>query len=203
MMSEVDLDGDGRITYQEFVPMCFNMLADMMAEKMGAVSSENEEAIKGYLVELFEELAGDLRGGRVEGEPRSTWVNKSVAVNVLRDGDLGLTRIQIAAIMSEIDIDKHGSLDYLKLVDACAGVMNSLGNVERQRMQADKVSDMRKQEDYGLVLGYTQDQVSKQLKSGERGAMSGRLWARLLIFLTLASLADARRARRRLQGRRR
>jgi len=94
-------------------------------------------------------------------------------------------------------------LDYLKLVDACAGVMNSLGNVERQRMQADKVSDMRKQEDYGLVLGYTQDQVSKQLKSGERGAMSGRLWARLLIFLTLASLADARRARRRLQGRRR
>ncbi len=159
MMSEVDLDGDGKITYQEFVPMCFSMLADMMADKMRAASSETEESIKNHLLGLFEGASS---------EPGSVMVNKTVATAILRDGDLGLTRVQIAAIMSECSIDKRDLLDYTKLIEACAGVLASLMDIEQQRMLADKMSDMQAQEDYGTVLGLTQDQMASSLDAGFR-----------------------------------
>ncbi|GMH87897.1 hypothetical protein TL16_g10997 [Triparma laevis f. inornata] len=157
MMSEVDLDGDGKITYDEFVPLCFSMLADMMADKMKTMTSETEEEIKGTLEEVFlEAFVGD------------SVVNKSEATALLRDADLGLTRVQIAAVMSEVKIDKKDCLDYHELTTVTAGVVAALLNVERQRVLADQMSDLKAQEDYGTVLGLTQDQMASSLDANFR-----------------------------------
>lgn len=157
MMSEVDLDGDGKITYDEFVPLCFSMLADMMADKMKTMTSETEEEIKGTLEEVFLEAFG---GDSV--------VNKSEATALLRDADLGLTRVQIAAVMSEVKIDKKDCLDYHELTTVTAGVVAALLNVERQRVLADQMSDLKAQENYGTVLGLTQDQMASSLDANFR-----------------------------------
>jgi len=159
MMTEVDLDGDGKITYEEFVPLCFSMLADMMADKMEQAATETEEQITETILDLFE-------GSSAEDD--STMVNKSVATQILRDGDLGLTRVQIAAIMSEVKIDKKDMLDYQELAKSCAGVMSALMSVEQQRLLADQMSDMKAQEDYGIVLGLSQDQMTNSLDAAFR-----------------------------------
>jgi Ca2+-binding EF-hand superfamily protein len=157
MMSEVDLDGDGKITYDEFVPLCFSMLADMMADKMKAMTSETEEEIKSTLEEIFMGAFGE-----------GPYVNKSEATALLREADLGLTRVQIAAVMSEVNIDKKDTLDYHELTTVAAGVVAALLNVERQRVLADQMSDLKAQEDYGTVLGLTQDQMSSSLDANFR-----------------------------------
>jgi hypothetical protein len=97
-------------------------------------------------------------------------IHKAVAVAILRDGDLGLTRVQIAAIMSEISIDKHDNLDYVALSAAAAGVLSSLTNVEAQRALADQVEASREQEGYGLVFGMGQEQVRELLDGAFRAA---------------------------------
>ncbi|GMH70566.1 hypothetical protein TrRE_jg2156 [Triparma retinervis] len=160
MMTEVDLDGDGKITYEEFVPLCFSMLADMMADKMEQAATETEDSIIETILELFD--------GSEAGDEGGTMVNKNVATSILRDGDLGLTRVQIAAIMSEVKIDKKGMLDYNELAKSCAGVMSALMNVEQQRLLADQMSDMRAHADYGTVLGLNQDQMSSSLDAAFR-----------------------------------
>ena len=61
MMSEVDLDGDGKITYEEFVPICFEMLADMMADKMRNSANQTEEDLKNYVHDCILEVRASKR----------------------------------------------------------------------------------------------------------------------------------------------
>ena len=178
MMSEVDLDGDGRITYEEFVPICFSMLVDMMASKMQAPTTEMEEEIYATIVDLF--------SGSSAEDGSTTEVSKSVATTILRDGDLGLTRVQIAAIMSEVKIDKHGMLDYTELAKSCAGVMSSLMDVNRQRQLADQMREAKNQEDSGIVLGLSQDQMESSLS-----ASFGELDSEGTGLLSLEQVAEA------------
>ena len=65
-------------------------------------------------------------------------------------------------IMSEVKIGKKDMLDYNELAKSCAGVMSALMNVEQQRLLADQLSDMKAQDDYGTVLGLTQDQMASR-----------------------------------------
>jgi Ca2+-binding EF-hand superfamily protein len=165
MLTEVDLDGDGRVTYQEFVPLALNMLSEMMADKMRdremAAGSEYEDEIRIYLEEIFAPLVQ---------EAGTYTITKNQAVEGLRNADLGLTRIQIAGVMSTVTVDKHSNLDYMELVKAASGVIVSLGNVEHQRMLADQVESMKQNEDYGRVLGYTQDDMRGVLDGAFRDA---------------------------------
>ena len=162
MLTEVDIDGDGKVTYEEFVPLAFNMLSEMMADKMkaNAGGSEYEESLKAYLSDVFMGSVGE------DGET----ISKNQAVDGLRNGDLGLTRIQIAGIMSSISIDKHSNLKVSDLINATSAVLASLGNIEQQRMLADQVESMKMQEDYGTVLGYSEDEMRAVLDGAFRGA---------------------------------
>ena len=75
--------------------------------------------------------------------------------------------------MASVAVDKHGSLDYTNLVASCAGVLTSLTNVSQQRQLADQVEEMRGREDYGLVLGRSEDEMRAALDGAFRSADGG------------------------------
>jgi len=124
MLSEVDLDGDGKITYEEFVPICFEMLADMMADKMRSAATQSEEDLVNYVQQCISEyLPPD----------DSPLLSKKAASNILLDADLGLSRIQLAGIMSAASVDKRGNLSKDKLAQAAGAVLVNLNSIEMQR----------------------------------------------------------------------
>jgi len=164
MMSEVDLDGDGKITYEEFVPLCFEMLSDMMADKMRKATSQNEEDLKNYISNCIEEELNISGEQLINGE----LISKKLASNALVNADLGLSRIQLAGIISSVTVDKKGHVNVTKLASAAAAVLVNLNNIEVQRRMADEVQQRADSTDQFTILGLTQDGMREILDAGFR-----------------------------------
>eukprot|EP00937_MAST-01D_sp_MAST-1D-sp2_P002311 g2311.t1 len=131
LLSEVDVDGDGKVTYDEFVPLCFQLLVEMVSESL--VETPQEEAeLQQFLLDLF--------GGGADGDGRLT---HKQAIKLLQEAELGLTRIQIHAVLSEVDEDKGRGVDATELAEKGAGVIISLVNVQEQQFRADNMAGVR------------------------------------------------------------
>jgi len=170
MMSEVDLDGDGKITYDEFVPICFEMLSEMMADKMRGSQSQTEEELKNYVLDCLDEevkLSTNEEGSTSVPEGH---VNKKTASNALISADLGLSRIQLAGIMSAATADKKGNVSVEKLASAAAAVLVNLNNIEMQRRMADDLAARNQSEEQYLILGMDQETMRATLDASFREA---------------------------------
>ena len=53
-MCEVDSDGDGKVSYEEFVPVCFEILVQLFAHDLIQRPTDEVELAK-YLIESFRE----------------------------------------------------------------------------------------------------------------------------------------------------
>jgi Ca2+-binding EF-hand superfamily protein len=149
MLTEVDTDGDGRVTYDEFIPLCLHILTEMVADEMSSVPPQEAE-MAAYFSDLFTQKAGDAKE-----------LHFRDVIKLLKDADLGLTLVQIHSIMSEADRDPQtGMVDYEKLATTAAGLVVSLLNIEMQSGRVDKVSEIHGSEQYQLMFG--QDQASFQ-----------------------------------------
>merc|ERR1719230_1367833 len=91
LMQEVDADQDGIVTYEEFVPLCFDMLVELLKDELlkGKQPTELEE----YLTALFANADADETGRLGVHEMR----------DLLRSADFGLTRLQIHTILAEAE----------------------------------------------------------------------------------------------------
>lgn len=145
MLTEVDADGDGRVTYDEFIPLCFHILTEMVADEMSAVPPQEAE-MSAYFSDLFTKAAGD-----------SQQLHFRDVIKLLKDADLGLTLVQIHSIMSDADRDSKGMVNYEKLASTAAGLVVSLLNIELQSGRAEKVSEIHGSEKYQLMFGQDRD----------------------------------------------
>jgi Ca2+-binding EF-hand superfamily protein len=115
LMSEVDVDGDGIVTYEEFAPLAFQILVEVASADFFDVPNEQgnmEEFLSGI-------LTTDLDShGRI---------THSAAEAALLGADLGITRIQALSCLSECkEWDKHNRVEATALLCPAAGVLLSL-----------------------------------------------------------------------------
>lgn len=153
MLTEVDEDGDGKVTYEEFVPMCFQLLVQLVADDISTVPQEEEE-LKAYFLDLFTSAADD-----------DNMLGHSEIINLVVEADLGLTRVQIHAIMSESEEDENGNINVIQLSSAMAGMVLSLVNVQMQQDRAAKLSNLREQDGYELVWGFSASDLKAALNA--------------------------------------
>merc|ERR1712216_908304 len=137
LLSEVDADGDGMVSYEEF-----------FLQLLGAAASEDNK------------------------------LHHSEIVALLKQADLGLTRVQIHAIMSEAEEDAQGRIDSEQLSNAMAGMVLCLVNVQMQQDRAEALQGVRQSDGYGFVYGYDADGMYnalmgefQKLDSGNQGAL--------------------------------
>jgi Ca2+-binding EF-hand superfamily protein len=150
LLSEVDIDHDGKISYEEFVPLCFTLLVEMVSESLIEAPQEEEE-LAAFFLDLFGSAAND------EG-----LLSHRDALSLLKQADLGLTRIQMHAIMSEAN-ETEGMLKYDELAKAVAGMAITLVNLEMQADRAEKTAAHRASDNYGTVLGMDQTTMEDAL----------------------------------------
>lgn len=89
MLSEVDADNDGVVTYEEFAPLAFDILVELMSKDFLSAPTD-ELNLTDFFLNLFAPLANE------EGK-----VAHAAAEEAMISADLGLTRLQVLAALSE------------------------------------------------------------------------------------------------------
>lgn len=134
LMAEVDEDHDGTITYAEFLPLCFNLLVEIVSEEFStAQASKSETELREYFTDLFKEAdyenAGRLRPFELQ--------------DLIRQADLGLSHIQISALMAEATVDDDGFVQYEAFAADAAAVVASIIDVQTDADKAERLQEMR------------------------------------------------------------
>lgn len=153
LMMEVDEDGDGVISYDEFVPLCFDILVQIVSEDVATQSVPREEQeLAEYFYALFAN-ADPSGSGALPGQHLK---------ELIREADLGLTRVQINALMSEAEEDEEGAVDYAAFSRTAASVAAAMVDVEDDRA-AQRARQIREDGALDTVNGMDRDAFSEEL----------------------------------------
>jgi Ca2+-binding EF-hand superfamily protein len=107
IMIQVDVNNDDVISYQEFVPVALALCRDILARDLVANKLPTQEAEAAeFIMQLFENL--DVQNNEVA----TGYLPTEQLGPCLTSADLGLSRVQINAIVSEARADEEGMVQY-------------------------------------------------------------------------------------------
>lgn len=129
-LAEADMNSDGVIEYEEFIPLALQIIQSMYAKKklehhMAEVREHAEDLLvhgmsKHELTELVETIFE-----RMDTDGSGT-LSKEEFVAALTSMELGLTRREINTIMFQIDVDQDGKISYREFVPFAYDLLQKL-----------------------------------------------------------------------------
>jgi len=152
LMAEVDVDGDGNISLDEFDGIFFEILVEIV--KAAALEeSRNADELTMYLLEIF-------RGADLEGQGL---LHKQDIIDLLRRGDFGLTKIQVLAVISEASMDEHGFIQYEPLAGLAATMIKSIWEQNQDLERAEKMAVIHQESSDEFLFGRPRDEVLQEI----------------------------------------
>lgn len=155
IMAEVDTNQDGVIDLTEFDHVFFEMLVECITQVLANEIRSSDELCTN-LLQVFE--AADVRSDGL--------LYKLDVIHLLHQCDLGLTKIQVLAIMSEAQMDKDGNVSYQELAPKAAEMVRSFweqnADLDRalyleQNWSPDQIFGQDAQAVYDVALGSFQE----------------------------------------------
>mmetsp|Transcript_38690 Transcript_38690/g.82166 ORF Transcript_38690/g.82166 Transcript_38690/m.82166 type:complete len:424 (-) Transcript_38690:62-1333(-) len=119
-LAEADMNSDGMIEYEEFIPLALQIIQGMYAKKrmeqhMAEIDHHAEDLlVHGMSKEELTDLVGSIFE-RMDTDGSGT-LNKQEFVAALTSMELGLTRREINAIMFQVDQDQDNRISYREFV---------------------------------------------------------------------------------------
>lgn len=152
LLFEVDANSDNMVSYEEFLPLCFNLMVEIVAQQLEANNMPKDELeIKSFFQDVF--ASADTEGvGRL---PLS-----DLAV-LLERADLGLSVIQRSAILAEAVVDDDGMVEYERFAGDAATIVAAIVDLQINAARAEAVVAARGD----TVMGMTQDAFTDLLVS--------------------------------------
>jgi len=157
LLSECDYDNDGRISYNEFVPLCFNILVERFKDQVlttQALSSTDELQVT--LLQAFAEQDQDQ-----VGKLKLTRVKR--ALEGVSSEILGLTRLQLISILSEANPDPESYVDYRAFSAVAAEMIYTLVDLDMQSQRVKAINQLALTEGADLLHGLDMDTVKSVL----------------------------------------
>lgn len=154
LMSEAPVaeDDPSVIVYADFIPICFPVLKD--AYTRGILEAHNnQDWIAQYLTEVFASADSENTG----------LLTVSEIARLFRAGDVGLTRLQIIAVMAAAQEDSTGFVNYEQLATHVSGMVLALTNVDSQQTYGTYLQKYRKTSEYYTVLELNQHTFEQTL----------------------------------------
>uniref|UniRef100_A0A7S0QZZ8 EF-hand domain-containing protein n=1 Tax=Pyramimonas obovata TaxID=1411642 RepID=A0A7S0QZZ8_9CHLO len=153
LMSECDTDGDGNISYTEFLPICFNILVERFKDQIQSDRAlQSSDQLEQTLMEIFQQFDK-------EGSGTLTVHHTKKALQFLSQELLGLSRLQILAIMSEANPDPDGSVDYPVFAKTAADMIYTLVDLDSQGERVKAINQIALTEGAELLHGLDVDTV--------------------------------------------
>ena len=152
LMHSVDVDMSGTITYEEFAPLCFDILVEILKDELLAAQRTPSD-METYLLEVF----------KAADPPKAGMLKAAELRDALREADLGLTRMQILTVVSEASVeDELGNIDYTGFAPKAAKMVHRLLDQSAQRERDEAVQRLLETDQANaLVHGYTATQVEQ------------------------------------------
>ncbi|CAM9106027.1 unnamed protein product [Pylaiella littoralis] len=121
VLTLIDKNGDGVIDYEEFLPVCFSMIVEVLSDKVQEVPKAE--------IALRERVHGIL----LEANGGDSHMTSSEASDFLYKAGLGLRYVQVLAIMSAVTAGEDRIVEANDVADAVAGVMCALKQLESRQ----------------------------------------------------------------------
>merc|ERR1719281_751363 len=153
-MNQLDTDGDGKISYTEFVPVALQILKEITRENMA------DEQLQQTLQEIFVAADSDGNGTLDVDEFRQC----------LRDTDLGLNDELIDYLVVSVDTNADGLVSYTEFAPLCYELLTEViakelkETDEMEEGMSDEVSNMAEAQNI-LVHGMSQDEVEELIQT--------------------------------------
>ena len=144
LMSQVDENHDGVIEFKEFVPLAFELCVGIIARSLANQDlpsgvQEAQEFFTALFTSADEEQTGRLKLKDIR--------------SLIAQADLGLSRVQISALLSEAKRDPRDSkVDYVKFAPVAAQMVSSIINFQNAEDQATR-RERRQNEEFSLIYG--------------------------------------------------
>ncbi|CAD7958756.1 unnamed protein product, partial [Amoebophrya sp. A120] len=122
-----DADEDGNITYSEFVPFAFDLLSKLTELRIFETEMAEDELAQ-FLVDLFKAKEVELGGSGGERPPGMLPVDE--IKDLLHQAALGLTRLQVIAVVSAAEANDEGYVNYMQFIPKAVDVARALMSFE-------------------------------------------------------------------------
>ena len=146
LLTEADENGDGLISYEEFTPLCFNILVERFKDDvLAAAALQSEDALERLLLEEFEAQEREAFPEEEELLGALPFDDVKEALKALSEDMLGLSRLQISAIMAEASPEASSEdriVAYVSFARVAARVVHSMVDSSKQALRVDAVSKM-------------------------------------------------------------
>ena len=161
LMSETDLDGDGNVCYEEFVPICYGIFVEMFKEDLLRKEVRNSaDWLESTIIEHF--TAQDKNGvGKLPHK-----AVKKVLQRLSYEGFfiMGLSNLQVMAIMSEANLDSSNCVDYVLFARTAAGMIYNLLDTDAITKRQTALATMADSDAAFVLRGMSEDQIMDLLK---------------------------------------
>ena len=161
LMSETDLNGDGNVCYEEFVPICHGIFVEMFKEDILRKEVRNSaDWLESTIIEHF--TAQDEDGtGKLPHKAA-----KKVLQRLSYEGYfiMGLSNLQIMAIMSEANLDSSNCVDYVLFARTAAGMIYNLLDTDAITKRQTALATMADSDAAFVLRGMSEDQIMSLLK---------------------------------------
>ena len=155
LMDEVDSNYDGVVQYSEFVPIAFGLLSEMVSKQMEYDQlPADEAAAMDYLQGLFAEYDADGSGR----------LHISTLKQAFSDGDIGLSKLQLRALLAEAKVDAKGEVDYKEFAKTSAGMIASILSVMTDSDRAARVVAARAGSSSFTIMGLSRDAFPEAMR---------------------------------------
>jgi Ca2+-binding EF-hand superfamily protein len=156
LLGEADVNDDGCIEYDEFVPVAFRVLVDRARNKQlenEALSSE--DGITALLVDEFR--GADPTGAGVMHVQDVKRCLKRLAEHA----ELQLSRSQIVSIVADCEVNPDdGTVHYLRFAPVASGVIHGMIDFGAQKLRAEAVASLASEDtNVGLMRGMSREEV--------------------------------------------
>ncbi|MEW5305686.1 MAG: hypothetical protein WDW36_008209 [Sanguina aurantia] len=129
VMSQVDVDDDGLISYQEFVPLCFQILVERFKDELLTNQVLNShDSLQEMLLAAFQEA--DVEGGGTLSQRTLKSLLTQLSYN-----SLGLTALQVLSLVGQAPLNPDGLVPYVPFVPTAAAMVRSLYDVQSLKLR--------------------------------------------------------------------
>ncbi|KXZ53746.1 hypothetical protein GPECTOR_6g663 [Gonium pectorale] len=134
ILSHIDVDKDGLVSYEEFIPVCFQVLVERFKDEI--VVNDilgNTDELQQMLLNAFRDADPENTGLLSQRQVKSIFKDLSYQA-------LGLTTLQTVSLLSQAPTTPDGMVQYIQFVPQAASIIRSMYDVEsmKSRMNAIK-----------------------------------------------------------------
>jgi len=136
LLFSVDVNGDGMVSYNEFIPVCFQVLVERFKDEI-VVSDilTNQDGLQGMLLRSFQEVDQDGTG----------LLAPAMVKQVLKDLSfqmLGLTTLQLVTLVSQAPTDSRGLVQYVQFVPIAASMIYAMYDVDSMKLRLQAIKEV-------------------------------------------------------------